>query len=86
MAPVQLAPGVTLTEANGVFSIAIDESLAVGGGKTAGVLKIAGKGEADLDAGMLVDVGLQAAAAKYPSLAAGILTLQALFDAEKAKL
>lgn len=47
---LSLANGaVQLTEDQGIFSLSLDESLSVGGGSAAGVVKVADKGSVQLD-------------------------------------
>lgn len=48
---------VQLTEDKGVFSLSIDESVSLGGGQAAGVVKAAGKGSIQLDAELGLKLG-----------------------------
>lgn len=75
-----------LSEAGGNFKVAIDDSVAVGGGSVAGVIEAEGQASATVEGGVLIDAGLEAAAAKYPALAPAVLLFKGLVDAEIAKL
>lgn len=48
---------ISLTEDGGVFSLNVDESISVGGGEAAGVLKVSGKASAQLDVESGVKLG-----------------------------
>ncbi len=76
---------VSISESQGNFTFAIDDSVKVGGGSVEGVISVSGQGSATLEAGVLVDAGLAAAEAKYPSLAAEIAVLKDMIDSEIAK-
>ena len=84
MAPIVEGP-LTITQADGKCTVAIDESLTAGGGSVAGVLSVEGKGSAVVDEVVLINAGLNAMVVKFPSLAAGSALLKAFLDAEIAK-
>jgi hypothetical protein len=76
---------VVLKEAAGVVSLVLASELALGGGSMEGAMKAKLSGELDLDAKILIDAGLELAAAKFPALAMEIMAAKALIDAEIAK-
>lgn len=68
----------------GSISLSVAES--VGGGSVAGALSVKASVEVDATVIQLVDAGLMALEAKYPSLAGAIVVLKGLIDAEASKL
>lgn len=73
---------LSISEAGGNFTLAIDESVKVGGGSVAGVVSASGQGSVEVEGSVLIDAGLKALASKYPSLASAVTLLQGLVDAE----
>jgi hypothetical protein len=48
---------IVLTEDAGVFALSVDESVSVGGGEVAGIVKVQGKGSVVLDAALGLKLG-----------------------------
>lgn len=80
------AGSLTITEAGGIASVKVSVSESVGGGSVSGVAKAQLSAEVDVSAAMLIDAGLKLAAEKFPSAAIIIASVQAMVDAELAKI
>ncbi len=77
---------VSISESAGVASLSASLSKSAGGGEAAGIVAVSGSLNLSLDAKHLIDLGLELAEAKYPSVASVIALVKAGVDAEIAKL
>jgi hypothetical protein len=83
---IQAGPAlIDVSEAAGVVTLKASIAQSVGGGQAAGALKASAIVELDLEVKQLVDLGLELAAAKFPTAAALIAAAQSAIDAELAK-
>lgn len=77
---------VEVSEDGGVASLKGTVSAELGGGDVKGYIKVHNSTQIDLEVLELINVGFDLAAAKFPSVAAGIQLAKAAVDAEVAKL
>jgi hypothetical protein len=77
---------VTLQASGGTASLSANASFSAGGGPVAGFLSLSNQTTIAVKDQVLVDAGLAVAAEKFPALAGEIKALQALVDAELAKI
>ncbi len=84
--PLGSAGQISINEADGSGSVALSIGESLGGGSVAGVAKVKASVEVDASLLQLVDAGLVALEAKFPSLAPAIVLLKGLIDAEAAKI
>ena len=77
---------LTVTEAAGAVTLSVSLSDALGGGEAAGVAQASVSAQVQLSAKQLIDLGLDFAAAQFPSVAAVVKDVQAAVDAEIAAL
>lgn len=76
---------LSIEAANGEVKIVASESGELGGGEVQGFLKVKGSAEIDLEDQMIIDAGLDMAAAKFPMVASLIQGAKAAIDAELSK-
>ena len=79
----QIGP-VLISESAGVATVSVSET--AGGGSVAGFVTASLSAQAQVSAIELVNVGLALAAEKFPAAASLITGVQAIVDAEVAKL
>lgn len=77
---------LTLSQDNGVATIAIDESVSVGGGSMKGVVSASGKASVEVHELVLVDAGLSILAGKFPNFAPEIALIKSAVDGELSKI
>lgn len=77
--------GIVLTESAGNVTLSGTLSASLGGGEAQGVVSVSGSIGVTLQASHLIDMGLDLAAAKYPSVASLIAAAKLAIDAELAK-
>ena len=75
---------LTISESAGVVSLGVTGSATLGGGEAAGIASASLSASVNMSAKQAIDLGLDLAAAKFPSVAAVIKEAQALIDAEIA--
>lgn len=83
--PLGTVGNLVLAEEAGVVSLKLSLAESVGGGSVAGVVKAGLSAEVELSAAQLIDVGLELAKAKFPSVASLIDAAKLAIDAELAK-
>lgn len=84
--PLGEAGSLTIAESGGVAKLSASIGASLGGGAVAGVLKGSATLELDVGAQQLVDLGLDLAAAKFPSVAPLIAAAKSAIDAQLAKI
>ena len=77
---------VSVSESGGVASLTANASAKLGGGEAADVVSFTTSNGIQISAKQLIDLGLELAASKYPSVAPEIALVQAGIDAELAKV
>ena len=85
MQPLNYGP-LSISQADGKLTLAIDESIAVGGGSLKGVVSAQGSASVVIHEAMLADAGLMVLEAKFPQFAAEIALVKNALDAELAKI
>lgn len=82
---INLGP-LSITQADSAFSIGIDDSVALGGGQAAGVVSAQGKGSIVINEALIIKLGIQAIAAKWPVIGPFLAGAEAEIDAVIAGL
>ena len=76
---------VTVSEEAGVVSLVGSLDSSVGGGEATGIVTIGASVSVKMSAKQMIDIGLELAATKFPSVASEIALAKAAIDAELAK-
>ena len=79
MTPIVIGP-LTLTQAAGAFTIAIDDSVALGGGAADGVISAQGQGAVVVKEVVIANLGLKALGSLFPALAPFLVGVQTEVD------
>jgi hypothetical protein len=77
---------LVVKEEGGIASVKLSLTASIGGGEVAGALKGSVSAEVDLDAKILIDVGMELAAAKFPAVAGILKGAKAMIDKELASI
>lgn len=83
--PIGSVGSLSLQESAGMVSVKVTVSQALGGGSVAGAVKASATAEVDVSAQVLIDAGLELAAAKFPAVASLLQAAKVAIDAELAK-
>lgn len=85
MTPIVVGP-LSITQANGQCTLAIDDSVVVGGGSAKGVVSAQGQASIVINEELLVQIGLAAVASKFPVLSPFLSGATAVVDSAIAGL
>ena len=77
---------VVISEAAGNFTIAINDTISVGGGAMKGIIKATGTAQAEVSGAILAEAGLEYLKLKFPQFASEIDVVEKELAIEIAKL